>query len=281
MFTKGKFNSIFKENTYPDLISVYQATGKYTEMPRAMHSHESTVELILITEGYGIHIIDGKKYYTEKGDLLILNAGVLHDESSAGTNLCIATCALQNLSIRDFETNTLTGKNQNPILKTDKDFSEVKKLFFLMYNAVSMKDYSAEEYSNYLLRALLVLICGIIRKNSDHDYTKDENKLAQKIKKYMDIHYTENLKLNMLAGYIHVNTYYLSHIFKKVYGQSPMQYVMRRRIGEAQTLLIDTRKNITDIAMTVGYNSQSYFNGIFVKITGLPPRKYRMLYSKI
>ncbi|WP_375782646.1 helix-turn-helix domain-containing protein [Pectinatus brassicae] len=52
-------------------------------------------------------------------------------------------------------------------------------------------------------------------------------------------------------------------------------------MGEAQTLLIDTKKSITDIALTVGYNSQSYFNGTFVKITGMSPKKYRMLYSKI
>lgn len=281
MFAKKSFKSIFEGNKYPQLISVYQAAGKYTQMPRAMHLHEDALEMILITEGYGIHIIDGQKYYTEKGDLLLLNAGILHDESAVGTNLEIYTCAVKDIHINGLKANTIIKDKQNPILKTADNFDEIRELFWLMHMAMGKRCEISEEYSNYLLRALLLSIYDILTKISDHDYTKKENQLAQKIKKYMDIHYMENLKLDILAQYIHVNTYYLAHIFKKVYGQSPMQYIMRRRIGEAQTLLIDSTMNIIDIAISVGYNSQSYFNETFVKITGLPPLKYRILYKKI
>ena len=50
---------------------------------------------------------------------------------------------------------------------------------------------------------------------------------------------------------------------------------MHRRIGEAQTLLINTGYSATEIAFLVGYNDSNYFNTIFTKIVGMSPIKYR------
>lgn len=66
----------------PRLTTLYRAETLYTSMPRTMHRHEDVAEFILITEGSGIHIIDGQRYYTQKGDLLLIGQGVVHDESS-------------------------------------------------------------------------------------------------------------------------------------------------------------------------------------------------------
>ena len=57
-----------------------------------------------------------------------------------------------------------------------------------------------------------------------------------------------------------------------------MQYLLRRRIGEAQTLLISTDLPVTTIAGMVGYDTQSYFNLQFSKNVGMPPKKYRQNY---
>lgn len=64
---------------------------------------------------------------------------------------------------------------------------------------------------------------------------------------------------------LHISPYYLSHVFKQMSGYSPVQYLLRRRIGEAQTLLITTDLSITRIAEMVGYDTQSYFNLRFTK----------------
>lgn len=281
MFIQEDFNSIFSEKIYPELISIYSAEGQYTAMPRAMHSHTDKIEFILITGGYGLHVLDNQDYYTEKGDLIILNAGVLHDESSRGTNLSVLTCAVKNLRMAGCKTNTLLKHNESPIIKTGDDFIHIKELFLLIHRSVYEKHQYFEEYSNYLLRALLILIFDLAHKNAQKIYAKNENKVDRDIKHYIDKNYTQNLNLNNMAEKIHVSPYYLSHIFKKIYGQSPRQYLIRRRIGEAQTLLIDTDMAITDIALSTGYNNLSHFNTSFVKITGFPPSKYRKNYHKI
>jgi hypothetical protein len=59
-FIKNKFSSSFIQNSLPKLISVHLAAGKYTEIPCVMHKHVDILELILISDGYGVHIIKGK-----------------------------------------------------------------------------------------------------------------------------------------------------------------------------------------------------------------------------
>ena len=59
---------------------------------------------------------------------------------------------------------------------------------------------------------------------------------------------------------------------------SPLQYVLRRRIGEAQTLLITTDLPVTRIAAQVGYDNPSHFNAQFAKAVGMAPRTFRREY---
>ena len=54
-----------------------------------------------------------------------------------------------------------------------------------------------------------------------------------------------------------------------------MQYIIRRRIGEAQNLLITTRRSITDIALSCGYNNSNYFQSVFKRLVGMTPGQYR------
>lgn len=102
--------------------------------------------------------------------------------------------------------------------------------------------------------------------------------MGRRIKQFIDSHYMEPLTLQSMGEALHISPYYLSHIFKQMTGYSPVQYLLRRRIGEAQTLLITTDLPITRIAEMVGYDTQSYFNLQFTKNVGMPPQKYRKAY---
>ena len=64
-------------------------------------------------------------------------------------------------------------------------------------------------------------------------------------------------------------------MFKSETGFSPTQYVARRRIREAQNLLINIDMNITHIAASVGYNNSNYFQNAFRDNVGLTPGEYR------
>ena len=99
--------------------------------------------------------------------------------------------------------------------------------------------------------------------------------LGLRIRDYLDRHFTEQLTLQSLGKALHLSPYYLAHVFRETCGYSPAQYLLRRRIGEAQGLLLSTDLPISAIAERVGFETQNYFNMQFSKHVGMPPTKYR------
>lgn len=122
-----------------------------------------------------------------------------------------------------------------------------------------------------LIQALAPLLLPLISQQASGE---KEVSSALRIKEYIDAHYLEELKLSTIASALHVSTYYLSHTFKDLTGDSPLQYIIKRRMDAAQNLLLTTNYSITDIAMRCGYNNSNYFQYVFNHLIGMPPGKY-------
>ena len=90
----------------------------------------------------------------------------------------------------------------------------------------------------------------------------------------------DEVTLEEVAEKLGYSVTYISHVFKKATGRTPIQYVIRRRIGHAQTLLISTNYSATQIAGMVGYDNTNYFSTLFSKIVGMSPTKYREFYKE-
>jgi transcriptional regulator GlxA family with amidase domain len=63
--------------------------------------------------------------------------------------------------------------------------------------------------------------------------------------------------------------------FKRFLGQSPMAYLARWRLQLAARCLDTTQKTVLEVAIEVGYRSESAFNRAFKREFGLPPARYR------
>lgn len=166
-----------------------------------------------------------------------------------------------------------------PVQKTEELFPAFCHLLELMYRGAQGKGCHPEESINHLLCALLLLTMEVTSRSIV--LPPEEHNLMDAVRSRLDASYDETITLAALAGEFHISSFHLAHAFKAAYGYAPLQYITRRRIGEAQTLLIDTALPITEIAIRTGYNSSSYFNKAFHKITGMSPRDYRKAYRKI
>ena len=103
---------------------------------------------------------------------------------------------------------------------------------------------------------------------------------VQLAKQYIDLHYTENITLSVLAEQAHVNAAYLSALFKEEMGVNYTEYLTTLRVERAKLLLTDASLNVSDIAEKVGYNSTRYFSKLFEAQTGIKPGEYRRLYLR-
>ena len=98
------------------------------------------------------------------------------------------------------------------------------------------------------------------------------------VKDYINAHYTEDIHLSDIAHQFSFSTPYISHTFKSTTGYSPIQYLIRCRIGQAQTLLISSDLSVTEVAMCVGYDNSSHFQTLFKQVVGITPLQYRKKY---
>ena len=100
------------------------------------------------------------------------------------------------------------------------------------------------------------------------------------MRQYLDKHHSEGLTLASVSEQLNISEYYLAHVFKQEFGIPPMQYVMKRRIGEAQELLMNTELPVAEVADRLGYSSVCHFNAMFKKNVGMPPGKFRQSFRK-
>ena len=78
-----------------------------------------------------------------------------------------------------------------------------------------------------------------------------------------------------VAEYVGKSKVYTSTRFKSELGFSLNDYITRRKIEEAKSLLCFTDKSISEISSYLCFSSQSYFQNVFKKLTKLTPQKYR------
>lgn len=264
----------------PRLLYICNVDDTYTKLPRTMHMHDDVLEIIFVKEGNGNHMIDGRQYKSKKGDLLIYNNGVLHDEyGDSDTNISVYCCGITDVELAGLPRNHLVFKEQSYVLHSGKHATDIESLLEMMYSQVSEGKKGAEEVCSYLIRALILLILQIPQESVVLS-NSEESVLINEIKSYIDEHYQEDININFLSEQFHLSSYYLIHVFKKSTGFSPIQYMIRRRIGEAQSLLINTNESVTKIAGIVGYDNTSYFTTLFTKTVGMSPKKYRQLWVK-
>ena len=73
----------------------------------------------------------------------------------------------------------------------------------------------------------------------------------------------------------YINKFYLTKIFKEVYGTTVNGYVIARRITRAKQLLRFSELSVEEVGEAVGMPEPDYFSRVFKKIEGISPREYR------
>lgn len=104
--------------------------------------------------------------------------------------------------------------------------------------------------------------------------THDNEKVRiQQIKQFICDNIEKKPSLNMIAEQFFISKYYLSHYFRRETGFSIMQYIAMQKIIRAKKML-RSGCSITNVAMTLGYNSDSHFISTFQKYAGITPKRY-------
>ena len=90
-----------------------------------------------------------------------------------------------------------------------------------------------------------------------------------------DRNYADQLDLAALAAAAAVSKYHFLRCFAAEYGETPVQYLARRRIERATDLLRATNLTVTEVCHLVGYTSVGTFSRRFTELVGMSPSAYQ------
>ena len=85
---------------------------------------------------------------------------------------------------------------------------------------------------------------------------------------YLAANYQQKFSLTDVAARFYLSPYYLSRLFRRVTGQSIVDYINGRRIEAAQRLLESTDLNISAVAEQTGFASAAHFRRVFRETMG-------------
>lgn len=91
--------------------------------------------------------------------------------------------------------------------------------------------------------------------------------------------YQEPPSLEELANKAQLNEYKLKAGFKQLYGTSVLNYALNLRLEQAQQMIKDTDKTISEIAYELGYAHSQHFQRAFKKKFGITPNSFRKLFN--
>lgn len=98
---------------------------------------------------------------------------------------------------------------------------------------------------------------------------------ARKVTSHVEAHLDEPIRNEELAALVRLNPSHFGRAFRNSFGESPHEYVIRRRVERAQALMLSTAAPLSEIALDCGLADQAHLSRLFRRIVGETPRAWR------
>lgn len=248
------------------------------------HIHEST-EILFVEKGSADYYVDGKKYYVEPGDILIIGSRKHHmrriDQLPFSRyGLAVKPSYYRRLNLGEDLIKVWQGPDPEEFTQHFKNvpqdvFSEVIHLMKCLYREQRGDlPFRATVERSIVTQIAVILYRQWGLKQRDNS-TSSMSRQMYDIKEYIDQHYQEDLDLNSLSEQFYLHPVTISKEFSRCIGQPLTKYINSVRVCEGARLLENTQKSVTDIAGLCGYDSVNTFLRQFKTIMETSPLQYR------
>lgn len=114
---------------------------------------------------------------------------------------------------------------------------------------------------------------AVVDTETENDIT--ENGIVLNAISYIRENYGNNIGLSEVAQFCNVRSEYLSRMFKDETGIKFVDFLTDFRISMAKRLLISGNYKVSEVAESVGFADQKYFQKVFKKVCGITPSEYK------
>ena len=253
-------------------IYAWNETNKRRLEYRTPHVHRE-FELIFYHEGMTVAYVDSVRYELKPGDVFLtfpnqIHSYETHDREVFQLFLIKPDLMPELMNTFDMavpESAVIPGAANDPKLR-------------MLCDALAELCTAQEEntYRKHLLHGyLLALFSELLSRMKLTGMHLTDSDTLRSIVSYCTKHYDKELSLSVLEENLHLNKYYISHLFSGKLGLRFNDYVNSLRISEACRCLLHSDESITSICSHVGFNTLRTFNRAFIKQVGVSPSEYR------
>ena len=228
----------------------------------------------------------------EAGDSIFVNGNILHGIRQTGGDI---PDPMPNIvfsgGVIASETNAINQKYIKPIFTCDslpytvfrnntEEHRRINRLISEIYQAIKVRGDCYE----ITVQRNLGIIFEYIYQNFDKLPKSHASRIQisaqvriQKMLSYIYEHYTENVTLADIASSANISRSEAGRCFNAYMGCSPIDALIKHRLGVAQRLLSETDLTLQQICIECGFSSVNYFSRQFVKKYGISPGNFRKL----
>lgn len=246
---------------YP--IAFYSASEYYeqeTVQGRVLLFHQ----LLLVLDGKGTLIHNGKRYPLQKGCAFFTKSytpvDYINEDGLISAFLTVKGPAIDSLAKNMTESGLLFKENVN----VEKYVSLIQRLLYDYRNGCDQGTLSVQAYS--------IFVDFLSQRNSDAP------KWLIDTVKYINLNLDKKLTLAELANLSFVSVSKLCHDFKKAYSVSVFEYIMNVRLQHARALFLASPDIMTkDVAELCGFFDTGYFCRMYRRKYGKSPSEEKKL----
>lgn len=257
-------------------FKIYELIEDYTTNEHFhLHVHES-YEILLFLEGDSKFIIEGRDYFLESGDVIIVRKDEMH-RIFHNSDACYHRIVL--FVTPPFFVSHNCAEYEKQFLNTQMGIDNRIKSDYVrscgLYDAfMRLKKYSCNYTLDYqpIIDAIVMEILFLINQTGHFTSFNSPGSQVEQIISYINNHFTEDIDLDLLAKHFFISKSYLCKIFHKSTGLTIHNYISRKRINKAREYH-QAGKNIGDAAMLSGFSDYTSFYRTYKKLTGCSPKK--------
>ncbi len=277
-----------RNSTRSFLVKDFKIAHRKTPSTVKVYKHyHNAYEILVQNNGTGEFFIKDNNYVMEPKTLFIINEFDIHRTIVKKGLKTYDRFVIQinpkflnsyfNYIEDDFKPIDIFKENIKCIKLNDNEHKRIKYLSEKIILELTKKEAGYQSIIHAHLLEMFVFINRLI-KNKNYDIVTEKGKKEarlQKIISYINNNYKNEITLQQIAEELYISKYYLSHFFKDKTGFTVIEFLNNKRIIEAQKLLNNTDQNITDIAISNGFNSLNHFERTFKNINGITASQYR------
>lgn len=222
-------------------------------------------EIEIFSQSGGTVISNGVEYNICKGDILIAIPG---DKRQSKPHY---ECYSIKFLCDDFELaskiNEIAGVNR---------FEDYPSLITQAKEIYSLSDAINREIAvDAKIRTVIATLYENFTKNKLVNHIHRVS--GENAKRFISDNFDKKITLSDIAAYSGLSNSHLHKVFREIYGMSPNDFLIMKRIGYAKSLLLNNLLSIDEVATKCGFSSRAYFDVTFKKITGITPANFRKI----